>query len=174
MDFKRPWIRLTVSTFLIFHLGGVLLAPNPTSYLSQALSPVYRPYTNFLGLAHTWGFFAPEPVSPPMYIDYVIQKRGAPAMSGRFPPEQNPYFFRDRHNRRMSLSKFILSSDDNIKNMFVRYLCLRESDVLSINLWRVVATQPSLAMVQAGEKKMTDPVDFKIEVLGTYYCPEEP
>lgn len=174
MDFKRPWIRLIISAFLIFHLGGVLLAPNPASYLSQALAPVYRPYTNFFGLAHTWGFFAPEPVSPPMYIDYVIQKRGAPAVSGRFPSEENPYFFRDRHNRRMSLSKFILSTDDNIKNMFVRYLCLEEDDVLSINLWRVVATQPSLAMVQSGEKKMTDPVDFKIEVLGTYYCPEKP
>jgi hypothetical protein len=174
MDFKRPWIRLAVSAFLLFHLGAVLLAPNPSSYLTQSLSTVYRPYTNLFGLAHTWGFFAPEPVSPPMYIDYVIQKRSAPAVSGRFPPEQNPYFFRDRHNRRMSLSKFILSNDDNIKNMFVRYLCLQENDILSINLWRVVATQPSLKMVQDGEKKMTDPVDFKIEVLGTYYCPEQP
>jgi hypothetical protein len=74
----------------------------------------------------------------------------------------------------MALSKFILSTDANIKNMFVRYLCLQEKDVLSINLWRVMATQPSLAMVQSGEKKITDPVNFKIEVLGTYYCPEHP
>lgn len=172
MDFKRPWIRLVVSAFLLFHLGAVLLAPNQASYLTQSLSFLYRPYTNLLGLAHSWGFFAPEPVSPPMYIDYVIQKKGAPEVSGRFPPEQNPYFFRDRHNRRMSLSKFILANDSNTKNMFVRHLCLQEKDVLNIKLWRVVATQPSLSMVQAGEKKMTDPVDFKIEVLGTYYCPE--
>ena len=72
----------------------------------------------------------------------------------------------------MSLSKFILNSDDHIRNMFVRYLCRSESDIISINLWRVVGTQPSLEMVKTGKKKMTDPVDFKIEVLGTYYCPE--
>lgn len=174
MTSTNYWFRLVVSAFLAFHLLGVLLAPNPASFLGQALSPVYRPYLNFLGLAHTWGFFAPEPISPPLYIDYVVEKKNAPPVSGRFPPENNPYFFRDRHNRRMALSKFILSTDANIKNMFVRYLCLREKDVLSIKLWRVMATQPSLAMVQSGEKKITDPVDFKIEVLGTYYCPEHP
>lgn len=174
MKTRQPWIRLVISAFLLFHLGAVLLAPNPASYLGQSLAFVYRPYTNFLGLAHTWGFFAPEPVSPPMYIDYVAEKKNGPPISGRFPLEQNPYFFRDRHNRRMSLSKFILSSDDNLRNMFVRYLCLKEGDIRSINLWRVVGTQPSLKMVQDGLKKMTDPVDFKIEVLGTFYCPEKP
>lgn len=174
MELHRPWMRLLVSAALLFHLGGILLAPNPSSYLSQSLSFIYRPYTNFLGMAHTWGFFAPEPISPPMYIDYVAEKKSGPPTSGRFPPEQNPYFFRDRHNRRMSLSKFILNSDDNIRNMFVRYLCIQEPDISAINLWRVVGTQPSLKMVQDGEKKMTDPVDFKIEVLGTYYCSEKP
>jgi hypothetical protein len=129
---------------------------------------------NALGLAHSWGFFAPEPVSPPMYIDYVVQRKNAPPVSGRFPPETNPYFFRDRHNRRMSLSRFILSSDANLKNMFVRYLCWDQREVISMNLWRVTGTQPSLDMVREGKKKMTDAVDHKIEVLGTYYCPEAP
>jgi hypothetical protein len=174
MTENRPWIRLTISAFLIFHLIGVLLAPNPASFLSQSLAFVYRPYTNFLGLAHTWGFFAPEPVSPPMYIDYVINRNYDVPVNGRFPAEVSPYFFRDRQNRRMSLSKFILNSDDNLRNMFVRHLCIKEKDVSSINLWRVVATQPSLQMVRSGERKMTDPVDFRIEVLGTYFCPESP
>jgi hypothetical protein len=173
MDFKRPWIRLAVSVFLFFHLFGVLIAPNPGSFLSQSLAFIYRPYLNALGLAHTWGFFAPEPVSPPMYIDYVIDRKNGGPVNGRFPDEVSPFFFRDRQNRRMSLSKFILSTDDNIKNMFVHYLCSQEKDILSMNLWRVVGTQPSLQMVQEGKKKMTDPVDFKIEVLGTYYCPEK-
>lgn len=172
MDFRRPWTRLVVSALLVFHLVGILLAPNPNSYLTQSVSFIYRPYTNLLGLAHTWGFFAPEPVSPPMYIDYVVERKNDSSVSGRFPDEVDPFFFRDRHNRRMTLSRFILNADNNIRNMFVRYLCLQEKDVISVKLWRVTGTQPSLDMVRSGERRMTDPVDFKIEVLGTYYCPE--
>lgn len=147
--------------------------PNPASYLTKELSPVYRPYMNYLGLAHTWGFFAPEPVAPPMFIDYIIDKKGGGQISGRFPDEKDPFFFRDRQNRRLSLSRFIMSSDDNIRNMFVRYHCLHEKALDSIRLWRVVLTQPSLEEVKKGEKRMTDPADYKIEVLGTYYCPEK-
>jgi hypothetical protein len=169
----RPWIRLVLSALLLFHLTGIVLAPNPYSYLTLSLASVYRPYTNFLGLAHTWGFFAPEPIYPPMYIDYVIERKNEAPLEGRFPDEKNPYFFRDRHNRRMSMSRFILSSDDHLRNMFVRYLCLKESNIHSIKLWRVLTTQPSLEMVQRGEKRMTDPVEYKIEVLGTYFCPEK-
>lgn len=167
------WGKRAVSVFLLFHLLGVLITPNPGSYLSQSLAKIYRPYMNFLGIASTWGFFAPEPISPPMYIDYVIEKKDGMSENGRFPDEQNPYFFRDRHNRRMSLSKFLLSSDDNIRNMFVRHLCLTHPDMTLAKIWRVLATQPSLEMVRRGEKKMTDPVEFKIEVFGTFYCPEE-
>jgi hypothetical protein len=57
--------------------------------------------------------------------------------------------------------------------MFVRYLCRHNTGMVSGKLWRVVGTQPSLEMVQKGEKKMTDPVEFKIDVLGTYYCSED-
>lgn len=170
---KNVWVRRLVSAFLLFHLFGVLITPNPYSYLNQSLTTVYRPYMNLLGLQHTWGFFAPEPISPPMYIDYTIENKSGLGASGRFPEEKNPFFFRDRYNRRMSMSRFIASSDDNIRNMFVRYLCRQHPDMQSARLWRVTGTQPSLQMVQRGEKRMTDPVDFKIEVLGTYFCPED-
>lgn len=169
----KGWPRYLVSAFLVFHLVGVLTSPNPYSYLSQSISKVYRPYMNFFGLGSTWGFFAPEPISPPMYIDYTLEMKDGAPLSGRFPDEVNPFFFRDRHNRRMSMSRFIASSDDNVRNMFVRYLCHTNPGMTSGKLWRVVGTQPSLDMVQKGEKKMTDPVEFKIDVLGTYYCTEE-
>ena len=123
-----------------------------------------------LGLKHTWGFFAPEPVSPPMYIDYIGERTGEMQLEGRFPHEKNPYFFRDRYNRRLSMSRYIMSSDEHIKNMFVRYLCLQNPNLSSTRLWRVVGTQPSLEDVTQGKRKITDPVDFKIDPLGTYYC----
>lgn len=173
MSKTSPWTRRLISAFLLFHLTGVLLAPNPGSYLSQSLAFIYRPYMNIFGLAHTWGFFAPEPISPPMYIDHILEQKNGISVNGRFPDEVDPFFFRDRQNRRMSLSKFILSTDDNIRNMYVRYLCEKNPDTTSMRLWRVLTTAPSLEMVRKGEKRMTDPVDYKIEVLGTYYCSEK-
>lgn len=167
------WARRAVSALLLFHLVGVFTAPNPYSYLSLSIAKIYRPYMNFFGLAHTWGFFAPEPISPPLYLDYSLEIKDGLPVNGRFPDETSPFFFRDRHNRRMSMSRFIASSDDNIRNMFVRYLCRQNPGAVSAKIWRAIGTQPSLEMVQKGQKKMTDPVDFKIETLGTYYCPEE-
>ena len=176
MQVKQPgrFLKVVLSVFLVYQLVGVVLAPNTTSFLTFSVASLYKPYMNFLNLNHSWGFFAPEPISPPLYIDYVLEQKNGLAISGRFPDENNPYFFRDRHNRRMSLSKFIVSSDDNLNNMFVRYLCLNHPDTSTAKLWKVTAIQPSLEMVQKGEKKMTDAVDYKIEVLGTFYCPEKP
>jgi hypothetical protein len=64
-------------------------------------------------------------------------------------------------------------SDENIRNMFVHYLCHEYPDMESANLWKIMDTEPSLEMVQKGEKKITDPAESKIEVLGTFYCPEK-
>jgi hypothetical protein len=167
------WGRRLVSLLLLFHLFGVLVAPNPSSYLAQTIAPVYRPYLSFLGLGSTWSFFAPEPFYLPVYIDYVINRREKMPVSGRFPDEVNPYAFRDRYNRRISLTRIILMSDDHVRNMFVHWLCEQYPDMESANLSKVMATEPTLEQVRKGEKKITDPADFRIEILGTYYCPEK-
>lgn len=173
MIFESAWGRRFLSAFLVFHLFGVFTAPNPSSFLAQTIAPVYRPYLNFFGLASTWSFFAPEPFYLPVYIDYVISRKDKMPVSGRFPEEVNPYLFRDRYNRRISLTRIILMSDDHIRNMFVHHLCEEYPDMESANLWKVMATEPTLEMVQKGEKRITDPAEMKIEVLGTYYCPEK-
>ena len=173
MFLESAWGRRLISAALLFHLLGVLVAPNPSSYLAQSVSFLYRPYLSFFGLGSTWSFFAPEPFYLPVYIDYVVNRPDKQPVSGRFPDEQNPYLFRDRYNRRIALTRVILLSDDNIRNMFVNHLCHEYPDMENANLWRVMATEPSLDMVQKGERKITDAAETKIEVLGTYYCPEK-
>ncbi len=168
------WGRRAISLFLVFHLLGILIAPNPGSFLSLSLRPVYEPYLSLLGLASKWAFFAPEANYPPLYIDYVVNQKSKMPVSGRFPQNENPYFWRDRYTRRITLARFILANEENVRNMFVPYLCLEYPDMESVNLWRVLATEPTLEMVQKGTKKITDPAEFKIEVLGIYYCPSSP
>jgi hypothetical protein len=167
------WARRILSAFLLFHLFGVINAPNPGSFLNQAISPVYRPYLNFFGLASTWSFFAPEPFYLPVYIDYVVNRKDKLPVNGRFPDERNPYLFRDRYNRRIALTRIVLMNDENVRNMWVHYLCEQYPDMENANLWKVMATEPTLEMVRSGQKKITDAADTKIEVLGTYYCPEK-
>jgi hypothetical protein len=166
-------IRWTVSLLLCFHLVGVILSPNPNSFGYLSLEAIYKPYLSSLGLGYTWGFFAPEPVAPPLYIDYVLEGDFDSPIRGRFPEEGSPYFFRDRQNRRMTLSKFILSSDANIRTMMVAYLCRNYPGTKTVKLWRALAKQPSLAQVRAGEKRMTDAVDYHIEVIGSFFCGPE-
>lgn len=165
--------RLLLSIFLIFHLFGVLVAPNPTSYLYIAAAPIYKPYMNGLGLGNTWSFFAPEPVFPQMFLDYVIEYKDGQTARGRFPDEENTFFFRDRHNRRMSMARFIMAQESNWQNMFVNYLCAQNKEASAIKLWRMTGQPPSLEMVRSGEKKATDAVNFKIDILGTYYCKDD-
>jgi hypothetical protein len=167
------WGRRIVSVLLLFHLFGVVNAPNPSSYLSQAIAPVYKPYLAFFGLGSTWSFFAPEPFYLPVFIDYVINRKNKMPVSGRFPDEVSPYVMRDRYNRRLALARIIMMSDESIRNMFVGWLCRQYPDMENANLWKVMATEPSLEQVQKGLKKITDPAELKIEVLGTFYCPEK-
>ncbi len=165
-------IRTLVSLLLAAHLFAVVVGPNSRSYLFSSAQFLLHPWLAGLNLAHSWGFFAPEPISPPIYIDWVSERRGAVSESGRFPDEKNPFFFRDRHNRRMSMSKFIMSKPDNIQNMFMNWQCKKDPSLVSMKVWRVTGIQPTLDMVRSGEKKMTDVVDYKIDVMGSFYCPE--
>jgi len=170
----NAWGRRLISAFLLFHLLGVLTAPNKVSFLTQSLNPVYQPYLNLLGLASTWSFFAPEPFYAPVHIDYTIERKSGMPVSSRFPPAENPYFFRDRFNRRLSLTRFLLASEGNLKGMFVHYLCREYPDLDSVKLWGVMATVNSLQQVQLGDRKITDPAEVHTQVLGTHYCQEAP
>lgn len=168
----QPWPRRLISVLLVFHLLGVVTSPNRVSFLTATLAPVYYPYMSLLGLYSTWSFFAPEPFYAPVHIDYKLERRGAMPLEGRFPPAQNPYLFRDRFNRRISLTRQVLGSEGNIKGMFMSWLCHEHPDLDSAQLWGVMATIPSLEQVKLGDRKITDPAELRTEVLGTHYCPE--
>lgn len=165
--------RLLLSLFLLFHVFAIWASPNPRSFLYLSSSPVLKPYLDFLGLNSSWAFFAPEPVFPPMYLDYAIEFADRDTVRGRFPEQQDHNFFRDRFNRRMSLSRSIMTNEAHTQNMFVPYLCREYPGASDIKLWRVTGIQPSFEMVRKGEKKVTDAIEEKIEVLGTFYCAEE-
>lgn len=168
---KSARARLLVSFFLLFHLFGVVTTPNRMSFLTQTLAPVYYPYLSLLGLYSTWSFFAPEPFYAPVHIDYKIERHGGMPVEGRFPPAENPYAFRDRFNRRISLTRQVIGTEGNIRGMFMNWLCHEYPGLDSAQLWAVMATIPSLEQVKLGDRKITDPAELRTEVLGTQYCP---
>jgi hypothetical protein len=162
--------RTVISLFLIFHLFGILVAPNSSSYLFAVVSPIYKPYLDFLGIGNGWAFLAPKPVFPSAYFEHVAQFSDGRTSRGRFPEEKNESIFRDRHNRRMSIASYMSTSESNWQNMYVHYVCGQNQGATEIKLWYSTGQRPSPEMVRKGERKMTDVFDVKDTFLGVYYC----
>jgi hypothetical protein len=66
------YMKFGLSVAIVFQLFCVCFAPNRNAYLRNRFSSFTDPYTNFMGLASTWSFFAPDPGPPPLYIEYEI------------------------------------------------------------------------------------------------------
>ena len=162
--------KIAISLFLCFHLLGVIFLPNLSSYTGQFISKIYLPYMNGLGLGGAWSFFAPEPFSPPMYVDYTLEMKDAISVSGRFPDEQEYFFFRSPKNRRGSLTRFILSEDKHSEFMFMNYICHKVPEATSAKLWLVRGTQPDFNMVREQGVPMSKTVDYKSQFIGEYPC----
>jgi hypothetical protein len=73
----------------------------------------------------------------------------------------------------MTLSRFLLINETNMREMLVRYLCIHNPGVTNLKLWKMVGYTPSLEQVRSGEKRMTDPIEWKITPLGDQFCPEQ-
>ena len=168
---RKKWF---ISAFLVFHLIGVIMTPNLSSYTADKwLAPVYLPYMHFFNLGGVWSFFAPEPFSPPLFVDYVIKREGDMPVSGRFPPEEDPYYFRPRYNRLTSLARFILNDPAHAEHMMMNYLCHKYPKATSAEFWAVRGLQPDFDSVRERGVKMSVTVDYKSEFFGSFACKGE-
>lgn len=165
---KRIYV---LNTAICLQLTAVLFNPNLNSYTGKKVAPYILPYMNSLGLTGAWAFFAPEPSSPPVYLDYVLTKRNGDRISGRF-PEHKDSFFHARKNRWHSFTNYLLSQDHLLEHMFMNFLCNKYQGIQSAEIWSVRGLQPTLEMVRAGSP-ISKTVDFHTEFIGNYVCKQE-
>lgn len=166
-------LKYFISIFLVFHLTCVMFVPNSTSYTGQKLEKYILPYMYHLGLSGAWSFFAPEPFSPPMYLDYVVTIKDREPITGRFPEEKDDFFFRARQNRRVSIARFMMQDTANVEFMFVNYLCKKYPNAVSARVWSVRGLQPDFDSVRNSGKKISKTVDEVTEFSGDFACQEQ-
>lgn len=168
------WTKAGLSLAILFQLFCVCLAPNRNAYLRARFSSFTDPYTNVMGLASTWSFFAPEPGPPPLYINYeFFDKKGASLRTGSWPDPKEKFFFSDRAFRRGAATQFILSRPDDAVNMLIPYFCHRDSQIGSVRLWTSVYGIPSIEDVADGKRTIGDEVNLEHKSLGYDFCPEK-
>lgn len=167
------FVRVALSVFIVWQLIGAIFIPNLSSYTGAKLAKIYVPYMNGLGLGGIWSFFAPEPFSPPMFIDYTLEMKDKLPVSGRFPDVNEEHFFRASMNRRISLVRFILTDPKHSEFMFMNYICHKFPDAVSAKLWGVRGEQPDFNMVREQGKKMSVTVHYSSQFIGEFPCKKD-
>lgn len=165
--------RALLSLALVFHLFAVLLAPNKETYLGFRAAKIVEPYLNFLELGSSWNFFAPEPGPPPVFVEWeLVGKRGEQLGRGQFPELPDPFTLRERQNRRIAFTRFMVFDDSRTQGVMVPWLCRNHPEAASVRVWRVIHTIPSLNDVAAGRRRIGDDVGLERRSAAHGLCPE--
>lgn len=165
------WAKAALSVFIVFQLTVVLLAPNSDHYVGTKLKPFVEPYANFFELTNKWSFFAPEPGPPPVFVEYeLLDSKGESIRIARYPEEKNPYFLRDRQNRRIASVEFMMPGEDRVEKVMVPYLCGKNPQADSVKLWRIAYQIPTMEDVASGKRQIGDDVNLERRVVSHTFC----
>lgn len=168
---RSEWIRIALSGFIGFHLFAVILTPNSQSYLGASASGVVDPYISFLELSNTWSFFAPDPGPPPVFLEYeIFDKHGATLSKGRWPDFPDPYFLRERQNRRVAAAEFMILAGVRSERMMVPYLCANAPEAHSVSLHQCHIPIPSLWDVRDGKATLGDESKLERTLISHNFC----
>ncbi|MBI3543207.1 MAG: hypothetical protein HY075_08045 [Deltaproteobacteria bacterium] len=148
---------ILISVFLAYHLFCVILAPNSMSYLGGRFHWVVAPYVSFFNLASQWGFFAPDPGPPPVFIEFeTVGADGETLATGTWPEKGDPFFLRERQNRRIGVARFLMAANERIEKTLGPYYCKAYPAAQSVKLWRVVKGMAALTDVAEGKRTIGD------------------
>jgi len=168
---RNLFLKATLSVGVAFHLFCIFLVPNSQNYVGYIAAPVVEPYIRMLSLASTWGFFAPDPGPPPLYIEYeALSGDGAALRAGRWPDREQMPFFRERRIWRVSLVRSLTSLTAGTEQVIGPYLCKKNPDASTIRMWKVVFGMPTLLDVRDGKRTIGDEVDQDRRLVGVTYC----
>ena len=167
--------KVLLSLFVVFQLFAVVLAPNKETYLGAHVAPVIEPYLNFLELASTWNFFAPDPGPPPVYVDWeLLDEKGQIIGKGIMPERVDPFVLRERQNRRIALTRFLIYSDQRVEQIFAPYLCRIHPEASSVRIWRATYNTPRLSEVADGTRQIGDEADVERRSVAHHFCKGTP
>jgi hypothetical protein len=165
--------KIGLSLYILYHLYGVALAPNSQTYLGLRSAPFVEAYLGTFEFMSTWGFFAPEPGPPPIYVEWtLLDKNGNSLQEDRFPPSPDTFFIRERQNRRNSIVRFLSVDDTRIEKTLIPYLCRQNPGAVSVRTWRIAYSIPSPLEVTQQSRTLKDSVGQDKHWVGHSFCKE--
>lgn len=143
---RKIVLKVGLTLFIVYHLYAVMLVPNSAgSYLGGRSAFLIEPYLNFFEFVTCWGFFAPDPGPPPIFVEWELEGESGQTLSkGHFPDYPDPYFLRERQNRRSVIVRFMSLDDTRSEKMLAPYLCEQNPKAVSVSLWRTYYNLPTL------------------------------
>ena len=167
---RRNALRGLASFLIVLHLVAVGIAPNKETPVGRLIKPLLDPYLDGLELAANWNFFSPDP-GMPAYVEWeLVNAKGETYSNGMMPEFTNPYFLRERQNRRMVAARFIATSDDRLVKVLSTYLCDHHPDAASLRIWSSNIMLPSPSEVASGKKAMVDKSSLNRRMVANHYC----
>lgn len=163
--------KMLLSLAVLFHMFCVILAPNSQTYVGQMSEKIVGPYVSSLELASQWGFFAPDPGPPPVFIEYELVGAGGDSLrGGMWPEKKDPFWIRERQNRRISVARFIFASPDRLEKTLAPYFCKSNPDAQAVRLWKIVQGMANLHDVAQGKRTIHDAQGTERKYVTQYLC----
>ena len=164
-------LRLVLSLFISFHLFCLVLYPNHDSELGANSRWFLDPYTNFLGLAVTWNYFAPNPAANPLFVEWeLLDNKGELIRKGQIPDEQESFTLSERTNRRVYFVYYLLAAESRTEQVLLPYLCGKFPDTNSIRFWSVVKAVPKINEVSEGRRSLSDVSQSERKAISHSFC----
>jgi len=170
-NLKRIGWKAGLNSLLVFHLMGIALAPLGLNYIGHQLGPWLEPYLRSLQLASSWGFFAPDPGPPPIYIEYEVRNlSGHWVETFQWPARRDPYFLRERQIWRIAASRHLMNQANGMTQMFGPHICAKHPSATQVRFYSVSEDVPALLDVQGGKRYPGDQKWVERRYLTTLTC----
>ena len=172
---------MLLSLFVCFHLFVITIAPAPESRIFFYTNRFFQPYAGFFEFAATWNFFAPQPDPPVHTIRWeLLDEKGDQISTDSMPHlPDDQFFFRDRYNKRVTMTRFASASSERIESIFGNYLCKLDSRAKSVRIWQGIYLIPKLDEIRQKKRNINDFEKTDVRSIAHVYCdqirkPKEP
>ncbi len=167
-------LKVGLTLFVLYHLYAVLLIPNSQNYLGLKSAPWVEPYVNFFEFVTAWGFFAPDPGPPPVFIDWVIEDSYGKLLDvGRWPDYPDSFFWRERQSFRVNIGRYMFTGEGRAEKMLTPYLCRQNEHAVSITLWKTYTNQiPLIDAVNQWSAHAGTAAEPNRQLLSHNFCKE--
>lgn len=167
MERKRIF-KAILSVMIVYQLVVIFLVPNQLFYVTQKIAPIVIPYANLMGFNTVWQFFSPDP-GPPVYLEYEVFKEGELVGTFHFPPFKDPYWLREKYNRRLAAFRMVGKDNGLASKVFGPMLCREHPEATRLEMNVLTVKFPSLDEVQSGTP-LNDLSVRKTNYMGSHYC----